>query len=127
MAASTGELNCLYNVIKRYCNSQESLKLGAQSITLSRDEMVHVRTLLVSHLKENKVKLIKQLEEPKSAGDWNVVDYLVKYVSTPSEELTCSTHVFGQALQCHLQTCICRSTKHIHPLFFMGIGRRMKC
>ncbi|PQQ15266.1 uncharacterized protein Pyn_12665 [Prunus yedoensis var. nudiflora] len=38
------------------------------------------------HLKENEVKLIEELKEPKSASDWNVVDYLVKYVSTPSEE-----------------------------------------
>ncbi|XP_008242299.1 PREDICTED: uncharacterized protein LOC103340637 [Prunus mume] len=104
MASSTAELNCLYNVIKRHYNSQESLKLEEQHIRLSGHEMEKVRgikscttafkrelwkrfrTLLVRQLKENEVKLIQELKEPKSAGDWNVVDYLVKYVSTPLEE-----------------------------------------
>ncbi|PQQ15268.1 uncharacterized protein Pyn_12667 [Prunus yedoensis var. nudiflora] len=46
----------------------------------------HFSALLDRHLEENEVRLIGKLHGPISAADWNVIDYLVKYVLTPSEQ-----------------------------------------
>ncbi|VVA10100.1 PREDICTED: LOC110771749 [Prunus dulcis] len=83
--------------MKRHYDSLEALQLERQSMRLSDPKAITVRqiqnstssfrsALLDRHLEENEVRLIVKLLEPNSAADWNVIDYLVKYVSTPSDE-----------------------------------------
>ncbi|KAL6274265.1 hypothetical protein ACE6H2_024957 [Prunus campanulata] len=104
MATSTAQLNHLHKMMRRHYDSLEALQLEQQSMRLSNTEVINVRhiqsstsafrrqlwgrfhALLDMHLKENEVRLIGKLLEPNSAADWNIIDYLVKYVSTPSEQ-----------------------------------------
>lgn len=103
MATSTTQSNRLHKMMKMYYDSLEALQLERQSLRLSNPEVINVwqiqnstfvfrrqlwgrfSALLDMHLEENEVKLIGKLHEPISAADWNVIDYLVKYVLTQSE------------------------------------------